>query len=68
MKGKTMTTPVTRLQMVLRLSQVARDKFITETEEDQQLLEGMIFSYYDNMLYDTLSKAYEEEFQPVSNY
>jgi hypothetical protein len=63
-----MTTPVTRLQMVLKLAMLARDKFITETEEDRQLLEMMTFSYYDNMLYDTLSKAYEEEFQPVSNY
>jgi hypothetical protein len=63
-----MTTPVTRLQMVLKLARTTGDRFITETEEDRQLLELITFNYYDNMLYDTLCLAYEEEFQPVSNY
>lgn len=63
-----MTEPVSRLQMVLKLARATYDKFIYETEEDRQLLELMTFNYYDNMLYDTLCKAYEEEFQPVSNY
>lgn len=63
-----MTDAVSRLQMVLLLARKTHDKFICESEEDRQLLEMITFSYYDNMLYDTLCHTYEEEFQPVSNY
>ena len=63
-----MTDAVSRLQMVLQLARVTGDRFITETEEDRELLELITFNYYDNMLYDTLCIAYEEEFHPVSNY